>query len=554
VAVNLSRLLDPCFKSGSAAFRRIDPTPGPPRGLGPIAVEHCAGRRVLRIDPAVLVQLAFEAFRDVNFLFRSAHLEQWAAILDEPGSSVNDRFVAAALLKNAAISAEGVFPSCQDTGTATVIGIKGEDVRTGGDDDAALCEGIARAYAECNLRHSQVAPTSMFEETNTGTNLPAQIDITAAPAGGPGAGEYRLLFIAKGGGSANKTFFFQETRALLSERALGAFLQQKIRSIGAAGCPPYHLGIVIGGTSAEANLKMLKLATAGALDWLPDLAAGGTGDPEAIYRDSPWEKRALAYAGESGIGAQFGGSSLALDARVIRMARHAASLPVSIGVSCSAHRNALARIGPDGAWLESLDRDPARFLDRVLPVLEKAVEGAARIRLDRPIREICRALSAHPIGALVLLSGPLIVARDAAHARLARMLAEGSPLPSYFTECPVYYAGPANTPKGQVIGSFGPTTAQRMDAYVRSFMAAGGSLVMIAKGNRSADVTAACWEFGGFSLGTIGGAAALIARHHIVSERIVDFADLGFEAVRRIEVRDLPAFIVIDDKGNSLYG
>ena len=516
-------------------------------------MEHCAGRRVLRIDPSVLAQLACEAFRDVNFLFRSAHLEQWAAILDEPGSSVNDRFVTAALLKNAAISAEGLFPSCQDTGTATVIGIKGEDVRTGCDGDAALCEGIARAYAECNLRYSRVAPSSMFEETNTRTNLPAQIDITAAPAGGPGAGEYRFLFIAKGGGSANKTFFFQETAALLNERALEAFLRKKIRAIGTAGCPPYHLAVVIGGTSAEANLKALKLATAGALDGLPDLSAGGVADPDAVFRDSGWERRVLDIARSSGIGAQFGGSALALDARVIRMARHAASLPISIGVSCSAHRNSLARIGPDGAWLESLDRDPARFLDRALPVLEKTEEGAVRILLDRPIREVCRALSAHPVGALVLLSGPLIVARDAAHARLARMLAEGAPLPSYFTECPVYYAGPANTPKGRVIGSFGPTTAQRMDGYVRSFMTAGGSLVMLAKGNRSAEVTAACREFGGFSLGTIGGAAALIARDHIVSERVIDFADLGFEAVRRIEVRDLPAFIVVDDKGNSLY-
>ena len=549
--MNLSRLLDPRFAPGATHFRRIDLAP---RGWGPIAVEHCAGRSVLRVDPAVLAELAFQAFHDVSFLFRASHLEQWAAILDDSRASANDRFVAAALLKNAAISAEGVFPSCQDTGTATVIGIKGENVRTGGDDDAALCQGIARAYAQCNLRFSQVAPSSMLDEANTGTNLPAQIDVAAAPAGGPGEGEYRFLFIAKGGGSANKTFFFQETAVSLNERTLEAFLREKVRSIGTAGCPPYHLGIVIGGTSAEANLKALKLANAGAFDGLPDLTAGGTGRPEEIYRDSSWEKRVLDIARDSGIGAQFGGSSLALDVRVIRMARHAASLPVSIGVSCSAHRNALARISPDGAWLESLDRDPARFLDRALPVLEKAEAGAARIRLDRPIREVCRALSALPVGALVLLSGPLIVARDAAHARLARMLADGAPLPSYFTECPVYYAGPANTPKGQIIGSFGPTTAQRMDGYVRSFMSAGGSLVMLAKGNRSAEVTEACREFGGFSLGTIGGAAALIARDHIVSEKVVDFADLGFEAVRRIEVRDLPAFIVIDDKGGSLYG
>jgi fumarate hydratase, class I len=550
--VNLPRLLDPCFRPGATTFRRVR-LPDAAAAPGPAVPEHCAGRTVLWIDPTVLRQLAFEAFRDVNFLFRTRHLEQWAALLALPAASANDRYVAAALLANAAISAEMIFPSCQDTGTAVVIGLKGEDVRTGGDDHAALAESTTRAYAECNLRFSQVAPVSMLDDADTRTNLPAQITLHAAPAAGPGAGEYRLLFIAKGGGSANKTFFFQETPALLTERALGTYLRQKIFAIGTAGCPPYHLGVVIGGTSAEANLEVLKLATAGALDHLPDLSAGATGDPDAVYRDSAWEARVLGWARESGIGAQFGGIGLALDARVVRMARHAASLPVSVGVSCSAHRNALAKVGTDGAWLEDLDRNPSRFLGPALEVLKKTEQGAPRISLDRPIREVCAELSRHPVGALVLLSGPMIVARDAAHARLARLLAEGKPLPAWFKDRAVYYAGPARTPPGKVIGSFGPTTAQRMDPYVRSLMEAGGSLVMLAKGNRSKDVIAACREFGGFSLGTIGGAAALIARDHVVSERVVDFADLGFEAARAIDVRDLPAFIVIDDKAGSLY-
>jgi fumarate hydratase class I len=506
------------------------------------------------VDPAALRALAFEAFRDMNFLFRTRHLEQWAALLADPAASANDRYVAAALLSNAAISAEMVYPSCQDTGTAIVIGLKGEGVRTGADDHAALSEGIGRAYAECNLRFSQVAPVSMLDDADTRTNLPAQVALHAAPAGGPGTDEYRFLFVAKGGGSANKTFFSQETRALLTEEGLGEFLRRRIAAIGTAGCPPYHLGVVIGGTSAEANLEVLKLATAGALDLLPDLARGAAGQPDAVYRDSAWEARVLAFARESGIGAQFGGVGLALDARVIRMARHAASLPVSIGVSCSAHRNALARIGIDGVWLEDFDRNPARFLAPALEVMRATGQGAPRIDLARPTREVCRELSRHPLGTLVLLSGPMIVARDGVHARLARLLAEGKPLPAWFRDRAVYYAGPANTPPGKVIGSFGPTTAQRMDPYVRSFVAAGGSLVMLAKGNRSKDVVAACRDFGGFSLGTIGGAAAIIARDHVVSEKVVDFEDLGFEAARAIEVRGLPAFIVIDDKGGSLYG
>jgi fumarate hydratase class I len=559
--MDLPRLLEANFTARGTPWRRLV-LPDGAEAPGPAVPEHCADRTVLKVHPAALRQLAFEAFRDINFLFRTRHLEQWAALLEDPAASANDRYVAAALLKNAAISAEGIFPSCQDTGTATIVGLKGENVRTGADDAAQLTEGVRRAYTECSLRFSQVAPVSMLEDADTRTNLPAQVSLHAAPAGGPGAAEYRLLFVAKGGGSANKTFFFQETRALLTERALEAFLREKIASIGTAGCPPYHLGVVIGGTSAEANLEMLKLATAGALDSLPDLAAAGnapaapgiSGGPGTVYRDSSWEARVTAIARDSGIGAQFGGVGLALDARVVRMARHAASLPVSIGVSCSAHRNALARIGADGAWLEDMDRNPSRFLDTALAVLARTEAAAVRISLDRPVREVCADLSRLPLGALALLSGPMIVARDAAHARLARLLEEGKPLPSWFRERTVYYAGPSNTPPGQVIGSFGPTTAQRMDPYVRSFMAAGHSRVMLAKGNRSKAVAEACREFGGFSLGTIGGAAALIGRDHVVSERVVDFADLGFEAARAIEVRDLPAFVVIDDKGASLYG
>ena len=522
---------------------------------GGVRWEESGGRRVLGIDPGLLSRLAFEAFRDVNFLFRTPHLEQWAAILGDPRASENDRYVAAVLLRNAAISAEGVLPACQDTGTAAVIGMKGEDVRTGADDEQLIAAGVREAYATCNLRFSQVAPVSLFEEEDTRSNLPAQIDIYSAPAGSPGGAEYRFLFIAKGGGSANKTAFFQETKALLNEASLEKFLREKVRALGTAGCPPYHLAAVIGGSSAEENLKILKLATAGALDAAPffgEVRAGAPPEPGQPFRDAGGEERLVSYARETGFGAQFGGAFLALDARVVRLARHAASLPVSIGVSCSAHRNALARVGDDGAWIEDFDRDPSRFLPRALPVISRATGGAARVDLDRPIREVCAELSRYPVGTLVLLSGPMAVARDAAHARLARMLREGQPLPRWLSAHPVYYAGPARTPPGGVIGSFGPTTAQRMDPYVRSFQSRGASLVMLAKGNRSAEVAESCREFGGFSLGTIGGAAAVIARENIVREQILAFPELGMEAVRRIEVRDLPAFVVIDDKGNTL--
>jgi fumarate hydratase class I len=538
--MNLARLLDAGFSATGTAFRQLIL---PPRAL---RRQRRGGAAVIRIEPLVLRQLASEAFRDVNFLFRRSHLAALDAILDDPASSENERFVAAALLKNAAISSEFVLPTCQDTGTATIIGLKGEGVITGADDEEWLAQGTRDAYESFNLRFSQVVPISMLEDEDTRTNLPAQIDLSAASSDGPGGNEYRFLFIAKGGGSANKTSYQQGTPALLREETLDAFLREKIGSLGTAACPPYHLAVVVGGTSAEQNLKHLKLATAGALDALPT-------SPPWPFRDPSWESRVLGHARATGLGAQLGGTHLVLDARVIRLARHAASVPVSVGVSCCAHRNALAFVNARGAWLEDLDRDPSRYLSRALPVLSRSSGAAPRIDLERPLRSVCAQLSGQPLGTLVLLSGPMVVARDAAHARVSRILAETGKLPEWLRERPVYYAGPAQTPPGYVIGSFGPTTAQRMDPYVRSFMAAGGSLVMVAKGNRSAQVVDACREFGGFFLGTIGGAGALIAKENIVSDEILAFPELGMEAVRLIRVRDLPAFIVIDDKGGSLY-
>ena len=561
--MTLAQLLAPNFAPAAARFRLVT-RDGVSAGGGGSAGASAGPARSgtphagpLGIEASVLRQLSFEAFRDVNFLFRTSHLEGWAAILDDSSASDNDRFVAAALLANAAIAAEGVLPSCQDTGTATVIGLKGEGVAVGADDEAAIVEGARDAYARCSLRFSQVAPVSLFDDRPTGTNLPAQVDLHAAALDGPGGREYRLLFVAKGGGSANKTAFSQENRTLLEDAAFEAFLRRRVASLGVAGCPPYHLAVVVGGTSAERNLETLKLATAGALDHLPDVASAAgrdvRDDPGAAFRDRAWEARLVSIARGTGLGAQFGGAFLALDARIVRLPRHAASLPVSVGVSCSAHRNVLARIDAGGAWLEDLDREPARFLPRAAAVLERATGGARHVDLGVPIRGVLRQLSGLEPGTLVLLDGPMVVARDAAHARFARALRDTGILPAYLRDHVVYYAGPAQTPPGRVIGSFGPTTAQRMDPYVAAFMRAGSSLVMLAKGNRSREVSAACREHGGFSLGTIGGAAALIARDHVTRDEVIDFADLGMEAVRRIEVRGLPAFVVIDDRGASLY-
>jgi fumarate hydratase class I len=511
-----------------------------------VTVERFGDAEVLRVEPEGLRKLAQAAFTDVNFLLRPAHLAKLRAILEDPEASDNDRFVADTLLKNAVIAAKGQLPSCQDTGTAIVIGEKGEAVWTGGSDEAALEEGIFRTYQQENLRYSQMAPVSMFEEKNTGSNLPAQIDIHAA-SGGPGHGdEYHFLFLAKGGGSANKTFLFQETKSLLNEKSLEKFLREKLFSLGTAACPPYHLAVVIGGTSAEATLKAVKLASAGYYDMLPSV---GAGEGQA-FRDPAWEERIVRMAQESRIGAQFGGKYFVHDVRVLRLPRHAASCPVGIGVSCSADRNIKAKITRDGIFLEKLETDPGRFI----PAGGAGAEAkSVAIDLGRPMDEIRAELSRHPIKTRLSLSGPLIVARDVAHAKIKAMLDAGGEMPAYLKDHPVYYAGPAKTPQGMASGSFGPTTAGRMDGYVDGFMAKGGSLVMLAKGNRSPVVREACARHGGFYLGSIGGPAAILAQENILKVEVVDFPELGMEAVRRIWVKDFPAFVVVDDKGNDFF-
>lgn len=511
-----------------------------------VSVERLGGREILKVEPRALTLLAREAFTDVNFLLRSAHLAKLRAILEDPEASDNDRFVADTLLKNAVIAAQGKLPSCQDTGTAIVIGDKGEGVWTGGDDEAALEEGIFRTYQEENLRYSQMAPVSMFDEKNTGSNLPAQIDIHAA-SGGPGHGdEYRFLFLAKGGGSANKTYLFQETKSLLNEKSLEKFLREKLFSLGTAACPPYHLAVVIGGTSAEATLKAVKLASTGYYDALP---TQGKGNGQA-FRDPEWEERIVRMARESRIGAQFGGKYFVHDVRVLRLPRHAASCPVGIGVSCSADRNIKAKITREGIFLERLERDPGRFLPAAGA---GATAKPVPIDLNQPMEAIRAELSKHPIKTRLSLTGPLIVARDVAHARIKQMLDAGKPMPQYLKDHPVYYAGPAKTPQGMASGSFGPTTAGRMDGYVDEFMAKGGSFVMLAKGNRSPVVREACAKHKGFYLGSIGGPAAILAQENILKVEVVDFEDLGMEAVRRIWVKDFPAFTVVDDKGNDFF-
>jgi len=509
-----------------------------------VSLKRFNDRDVLLVAPQALTELARAAFTDVNFLLRSAHLSKLRAILDDPEASDNDRFVAETLLKNAVIAAKGELPSCQDTGTAIVIGEKGEAVWTGSDDEAALEEGVFRTYQDKNLRYSQMAPVSMFEEKNTGSNLPAQIDIHAASGS-----EYHFLFLAKGGGSANKTYLFQETKSLLNEKSLEKFLREKLFSLGTAACPPYHLAVVIGGTSGEATLKAVKLASAGYYDALPTQSPGNG----QAFRDTEWEARILRMAQESRIGAQFGGKYFVHDVRVLRLPRHAASCPVGIGVSCSADRNIKAKITKDGVFLEQLETNPGRYLPAA-----SAADAAEKIKpvaidLNRPMAEIRAELSKHPIKTRLSLSGPLIVARDVAHAKIQALLDAGGTMPEYLRDHPVYYAGPAKTPEGMASGSFGPTTAGRMDGYVDGFMAKGGSLVMLAKGNRSPVVRQACAEHKGFYLGSIGGPAAILAQENILKVEIVDFAELGMEAVRRIWVKDFPAFIVVDDKGNDFF-
>jgi fumarate hydratase, class I len=500
------------------------------------------GRRIVKVAGEALTLLARQAFIDSAHLLRPGHLTQLRAILDDPEASANDKFVAFDLLKNANIAAGNVLPMCQDTGTAIVMGKKGQQIWTDGDDAAALTAGIRRTYTETNLRYSQVAPLSMYEEVNTGDNLPAQIDLFAEP------GEtYKFLFIAKGGGSANKSFLYQQTRAVLNPRSLLKFLDDQIRTLGTAACPPYHLAVVIGGTSAEMNLKTVKLASCRYLDALP-IEGNRYGQ---AYRDRGLEEEVLELTRRLGIGAQFGGKYFCHDVRVIRLPRHGASLPIGIGVSCSADRQVLGKITAEGVFLEELEANPARFL----PEISDAALGGEVVPIDlaRPMAEIREILSGYPIKTRLSLTGPLIVARDIAHAKLKERLDQGEGLPDYVKNHPIYYAGPAKTPAGYASGSFGPTTAGRMDSYVDAFMAAGGSFITLAKGNRGAEVRAACRKHRGFYLGSIGGPAARLAQDCIRKVEVVEYPELGMEAIWRIEVVDFPAFIVIDDKGNDFF-
>ncbi|MEN9445092.1 MAG: hypothetical protein RIS47_1983 [Bacteroidota bacterium] len=498
------------------------------------------GRKVLKIDPQGLELLSQEAFADVSFYLRPKHLQKLADILKDDEASDNDRFVAHTMLMNQVVSAEGELPTCQDTGTAIVVGKKGEAVWTGVNDAEHLSKGIFETFRDRNLRYSQVVPFTMFDEKNTGNNLPAQIDIYAETGN-----EYEFLFITKGGGSGNKTFLYQQTKALLTEEALTKFVKEKIKDLGTSACPPYHLALVIGGTSAEATLATVKKASAGYYDHLPTEGnAGGQ-----AFRDLEWEEKVLKICQESTIGAQFGGKYFVHDVRVIRLPRHAASCPVGLGVSCSADRNIKAKITEDGIFLEQLEKNPARFVLEEAPRMAPAVE----INLDRPMDEILKELSKYPVKTRLSLSGTLIVARDIAHAQIKALLDAGKPMPDYMKKHPVYYAGPAKTPKGMASGSFGPTTAGRMDSYVDLFQKNGGSMIMVAKGNRYKSVTDACKENGGFYLGSIGGPAAILAKHSIKSVEIVDFEELGMEAVRKITVENFPAFIIVDDKGNDFF-
>ena len=506
----------------------------------------CDGQTVLRVRPEVLSELAFHAFRNVSHLLRPSHLAQLRAILDDPEASANDRFVALDLLKNASIAAGGVLPMCQDTGTALVFGKKGQRVWVDGDEEEALSYGVHRTFTETNLRYSQMAPLSMFEERNTGNNLPVQFDIMAA-SGEHHADEMHLMFVAKGGGSANKSFLFQETRAILNPAKLLEYLGMRIRTLGTSACPPYHLAIVIGGTSAELCLKTVKLASTKYLDTLP---TEGSMAGHA-FRDLELEQQVLGLTRTLGIGAQFGGKYFCHDVRVIRLPRHGASLPVGIGVSCSADRQILAKITPDGVFLETLEHDPARFLPEATD--EVLGDDVVRMDLNRPMADIRRQLSAYPVKTRLSLNGTVVVARDIAHAKLKERLDRGEGLPQYLKDHPVYYAGPAKTPAGMATGSFGPTTAGRMDSYVAEFQRAGGSLVMLAKGNRSRAVRDACQAYGGFYLGSVGGPAARLAQDCIRKVEVLEMAELGMEAVWRIEVEDFPAFIVIDDKGHDFY-
>ncbi|MGV4929315.1 fumarate hydratase [Streptomyces sp. BHT-5-2] len=506
------------------------------------------GRTFLKVEPEALRKLAAEAMHDIAHYLRPTHLAQLRKILDDPEASANDRFVALDLLKNANIAAAGVLPMCQDTGTAIVMGKRGQNVLTGGSDEEALSRGIYDAYTQLNLRYSQMAPLTMWDEKNTGSNLPAQIELYATDGGA-----YKFLFMAKGGGSANKSFLFQETKAVLNEASMMKFLEQKIRSLGTAACPPYHLAIVVGGTSAEYALKTAKYASAHYLDELP-----AEGSPTGHgFRDKELEEKVFELTQKIGIGAQFGGKYFCHDVRVVRLPRHGASCPVAIAVSCSADRQAVAKITAEGVFLEQLETDPARFLPDTTD--EELTKGAGpdldavRIDLDQPMADILAELTKHPVKTRLSLTGTLVVARDIAHAKIKERLDAGEGMPQYLKDHPVYYAGPAKTPEGYASGSFGPTTAGRMDAYVEQFQAAGGSKIMLAKGNRSQQVTDACGTHGGFYLGSIGGPAARLAQDCIKKVEVLEYEELGMEAVWKIEVEDFPAFIVVDDKGNDFF-
>jgi fumarate hydratase class I len=500
------------------------------------------GREILKVDPKALAYLTRQAFHDCSFMLRPAHLQQVAAILADAGASTNDRYVALTLLKNAEIAAQGILPFCQDTGTAIIMGKKGQQVWTGANDAEWLSQGVYECYTKENLRYSQTAPLDMWNEVNTGTNLPAQIDLYATEGA-----QYEFLFVAKGGGSANKTFLFQETKALLNPRSLEKFIIDKMGYLGTAACPPYHLTFVIGGTSAETCLKTVKLASTKYLDTLP---TSGNEHGRA-FRDLELEQKVLTLAQQTGIGAQFGGKYFALDVRIVRLPRHGASCPVGLGVSCSADRNIKGKITKEGIFLEQLETDPGRFV----PEAERAfkLDDAVRINLNQPMPAILAELARHPVTTRVLLNGPMIVARDIAHAKLKERVDAGQGLPDYLKHHPVYYAGPAKTPKGYASGSFGPTTAGRMDSYVDLFQSLGGSMVMLAKGNRSAQVTQACRKHGGFYLGSIGGPAAILAKENITKVEVLEYPELGMEAVWKIEVQDFPAFILVDDKGNDFF-
>jgi fumarate hydratase class I len=511
-----------------------------------VRTERVGGRDLVVVERAALRLLAEAAFTDINHLLRPGHLKQLRAILDDPQASDNDKFVAYDFLKNANIAAGGVLPMCQDTGTAIIMGKKGRFVFTDGDDEAALAEGARDAYLKRNLRYSQLAPISMFEEKNTKSNMPAQVEIYAEGRG-ENDGAYKLLFIAKGGGSANKSFLFQATPSILTHDRMIAFLKEKVLTLGTAACPPYHLAIVIGGTSAELTMKTVKLASCRYLD---DLPTQGSEDGHA-FRDLAMEQEVHQLTHSLGVGAQFGGKYFCHDVRVIRLPRHGASLPIGLGVSCAADRQALGKITREGVYLEELERNPAKYL----PEVDAAKLGGEVVHIDlrRPMKEILAQLSKYPIKTRLSLTGPMIVARDLAHGKLRERLEQGQGLPDYFKNHPVYYAGPAKTPQGYASGAFGPTTAGRMDSFVHDFQAAGGSMVMLAKGNRSPAVRDACRKHGGFYLASIGGAAANLAEHCIKKVETVEYHELGMEAIWRIEVENFPAFIVIDDKGNDFF-